>query len=140
MKKFNGQKLVESFLALDWEVFFKMNDTQEMWKIYIENLLLLLDDMCPFKNFVIDKPREEWVDAPLLEQIAEKDRLLARSYRTKNAEDKQIAKDARIQISIDVHTTREKFVNQITEECKNDPTRFWREIAKLLPSKKSMIS
>ena len=116
---------------------FKCNDVNYLWDFYVNTLRELLDNMCPFKEFNIKKPKQDCVSQALLEKIAEKDRLLSRSYKTKDIIDKQLAIDARKQLNENVHTTREQHVNRITEDYKNDPAQFWKEISKLLPAKKS---
>ena len=137
MKNFDVLKLEENLHATDWSEFYKENCVDIQWEIYYTKLLNVMDEMCPYRNFTVKRPREEWVTDDLLAEIADKDRLLARSRKTKNANDKQIAIDTRKRVSISIKSTREKHVNSLAEENKNNPQIFRRELSKLLPGNKA---
>ena len=89
-------------------------------------------DKFPFKEFNVKTPKEERVSQGLLEEIVGKDRLLSRPYKTKNPVDREKANDAWEKLNVTCHTAREKHVNKITQDFKNDPIHFWKEIFKLL--------
>ena len=135
LKNLSEDILNTKLLNVNWLPFYESTDVNYLWDFYYTRILEMIDIMCPMKEFTVGKPKKEWVTNDLLEEIAEKDRLLARARKTKKPFDKEVAKNARKVLNSTNRVTRNKHVNKITEDCKNDPQRFWRELAKILPGK-----
>ena len=110
MKSYTDEKLKTALYDANWGDYYNSDDPTFLWTT-IENLLVkILDEMCPVRTFRVREAKQEWDTEALLQQINDKDRLLARARKTKRQVDKDVAKAARKQLNKDVRTAKQNHI------------------------------
>ena len=54
-----------------------------------------IDEICPLRNFKINKLKEPWISNELIEKIKDKDRAMKKAKKSKKDEDWKLAKRLR---------------------------------------------
>ena len=107
-----------------------------------ENIISVLNPMCPLKTFKVSEAREPWITNEALEAIRDKDKLLETAKRTKSARDWELARRARNTVGRDIENLKVDFLKNQQAIHKNDPKKFWKYIqfSPVFPSKKQASS
>ena len=121
---------------IDWGPFFEIREPNELWNLLENNILRLADNTCPIKKFRVSAQREPWVTNEAIEAIKDKDSLLKRAKRTRKATDWEAARRARNRVGRDLENLRSDYLKRQQEINKNDPKKFWKNIAAIFPGKK----
>ena len=98
-----------------------------LWKIYENNILTVLDPMCPLRNFNITSKRDPWIFDDLINEIKQKDFLLKRAKRTKRDIDWTEARTARNQCLRHVRRAKSDFIRLELDQNKTDGRKFWKK-------------
>ena len=92
--------------------------------------------MCPIESFRVSEAKEPWITNEALEAIRDKDSLLRIARNTKAPEDWLEARRVRNATGRDIRNLRRDYLLDQQNVHKNDPKKFWKTIASVLPSKK----
>ena len=98
-------------------------------------ILSEIDKTCPVKQFKVPNIREPWVTNEAIEAIRDKDRAMKRAKVTGREEDWALARRERNRVGRDLELLRIDFMKTQQEAHANDPRKFWRSIAEILPRK-----
>ena len=116
------------------------NDSNEMWTILKENIIEILNKMCPINEFVRDKPVERWLNHDLLEKIERKDAAIKRAIRTKN----QISWDIANQLQRETRTlcnqARNDFIRETLIRVEKNSRLFWKKVTPKINKKKAHLN
>ena len=119
---------------LDWGPFYDSRERNKLWEFMEEKILQLVNRSCLIKKYKVRARREPWVTNEAIEAIKDKDRLLRKAKRSGKAEDWEIARRVRNLVGRDLENLRSDFLKRQQETYKNDPKKFWKNIAAIFPS------
>ena len=68
----DSERFIANFENCNWDEFENSNDAETLWKFYENNLLSVLDSMCPLKIFNIANDRDPWISDDLINEINKK--------------------------------------------------------------------
>ena len=133
---FSEPALKNSLKDINWENLYNMSKVNDAWKLIKENILLVIDQMCPTKAIRIKKFKDLWISQEILENIRDKDILLSRAKHSDNLEDWKLARDCRNEVKNIVKNAKSEFIKENLNEHQNDSKRFWKTMSNILPSNK----
>ena len=135
-KNYVREDFQETLSTADWEQFFESREPNLLWEIMEGEILRQANKTCPIKKLRVNARREPWVTNEAIEAIRDKDNLLKRAKRTDRVEDWEAARRVRNRVGRDLENLRADFLKRQQEDNKNDPKKFWKNIASIFPGKK----
>ena len=111
-------------LEIDWNQFYNVGNVNDSWSLLKNNILSVIDQICPVKTFKIKKLKDPWISQEILENIRDKDILLTRAKHTNNAEDWKRARDRRNEVRDIVKNAKSDFIKEDLNEHQNDSKKF----------------
>ena len=121
----------------DWERFFSLTDPCEAWDLILNNITLVLDQMCPIRSFHIKNYRPDWMTKELIEQIKDRDYFFKKAKLAGGEDAWNIAKYLRNVTNANIRQAKREFILEELKTYDNDPKKFWKVIKKIVPSGKS---
>ena len=132
-----NKDVVENMLRnVVWATYANL-DIDSCWNFLLENIMEILDNICPEKHFKFAKNRPSWLTNDLINLMKERDRLLKVYQKTKKDNDKIEMRKIRNLVNISIKNARAKFVKDQLETHKDDPKKFWKELNTLIPNNKA---
>ena len=134
---FDEENFGNAMLALDWEPFYECVNPNLAWKVLNQNILSVIDRMCPKQEFKIKKFKDPWISQEILEAIRDKDVLLSTAKHSNKQEDWVLARQHRNEVKNLVKNAKSDFIKENLNEHQNDSKKFWKSLNTILPSGKS---
>ena len=122
-----------------WEDFMN-NDVDTCWEIMFERILAAANNLCPIKDFKFSKDRPIWMSNDLISIMKERDIRLKDYLKAKTEDNKKNMRIARNRANISVKLARANYIKEQLHTFQNDPKKFWKKIAKIIPNSKSNSS
>ena len=138
-KNINKDTMENMLRNVDWITFANL-DVDSCWNYLLENIMDILENLCPEKNFKFAKSRPNWLTNDLINLMKERDRLLKIYQRTKQESDKKEMRKIRNLVNISIKNARADFVKDQLETHKDDPNKFWKELNTLIANNKTSSS
>ena len=66
---------------MDWNNLYKIENPNQLWEYFIEEIVSCLEVMCPLKKFNINEYKESWMNRDLMEMIIDKDLALKKAKK-----------------------------------------------------------
>ena len=136
-KNYNEDILIEQLSACNWDIFYQCTDPEIAWNIMENNILDIIDVMCPLQTFHVKHLKDPWISQEILEAIKDKDRLLCRAKRTNQLDDWTLARRRRNEVKAIVKNAKSDFIKENLVRYGNDSKKFWKSIRDVVPSSKS---
>ena len=108
------------------------DNISQKWKLYINNIEKVIDEMCPLKFFKTKAIRDPWVTDELIAMIKDKDGALKRAKRTNNPKCWRIARRLRNDCLKYTRNAKAEFVKSELNENAGDSKKFWKNINSFL--------
>ena len=134
-KNYNKPVFEERFRNLLWQNFDDSQDVEYCWDIFEKNIGLILDIMCPIREFKIRHKEEPWLTPELTAQIIEKNAALKKARRTDRILDWDISNGLKNKCCTDVKIAKQSFVVDEIDRNIKDAKNFWASMKELVPSK-----
>ena len=138
-KNINKDTMENMLRNVDWITFANL-DVDSCWNYLLENIMDILENLCPEKNFKFAKSRPNLLTNDLINLMKERDRLLKIYQRTKQESDKKEMRKIRNLVNISIKNARADFVKDQLETHKDDPKKFWKELNTLIANNKTSSS
>ena len=132
---FNEEIFCTRLLDHNWEQLYLLDDVDLAWDFYIEYIKVIIDDMCPLRNFKIKNMKDPWITNEILENIHDKDVLLKIAKRTNEQNDWVLARNARNTLNTDIKNLKADFIQENLETNQGDSKKFWKDVQTILPKK-----
>ena len=139
-KKYSKEGLGLRMNSIDWTSLFDECNPNVQWKMFVANLIPILDDICPIRNCKYTNSRPEWITAELMELANDRDSAMKLAKREPTPENIMRARTLRNEAKIAFRRIREDFIKSKLEEHQNDPKRFWNELANVILGNKDQNS
>ena len=105
-----------------------------------DRIMATADRFCPTKEFKFSNEKPVWLTNELIALLKERDRCLTQYQKTKNDLDNVNMRKARNLANISIKMARGDYIKDQLNTNKNDPKKFWRNIAEIIPNSKSNSS
>ena len=135
-RNFNEDTFIYRIEHLDWEAFNDANNVNTQWDILYRNVLTILDDIIPIKNFSFPNSKPEWMVGDLIEYMKDRDVALKKAIRKKSPSDKKLARKARNRVNVLIRNAKNIFVKEKLEQYEDNPKKFWEQIKSVMPDTK----
>lgn len=96
------------------------------------NILRVLDELCPMREQVNVKRKAEWISAELLELMKARDVMFKRARKTKNVDDWSEAKSYRNRVNDACSRAKNEFIKARLQEDEGNPQKFWEHLSPLM--------
>ena len=136
-RNYNHSDSSKRLTGLDWEGYFKLQDSELAWEFILNNITLALDSICPIRNFHIKNYRPDWMTKELIAQIQDRDYFYHKAKTTGDQDAWNIAKHLRNVTYLNIRQAKREFILHELNEHNNDAKKFWKVIHKVIPAKKS---
>ena len=123
----------------DWNDIVNMN-VDVGWEIMIDRIKNVIDLLCPVKTFKFSDNKPKWLTNDIILLMRERDRCLRKFTKSKLEQDKISMRKARNLSNLAVKKAKSEYIKEQLETYKNDPKKFWKHIASIIPNKKSIVS
>ena len=137
---YNEDLFISRLLDIDWNIFYTSIDAETAWKSMKDNILKVLDIMCPYKKYNVKQVKDPWISNEILECIHDKDRLLSRAKHINDPNDWKIARRRRNEVKNLTKRAKANFINDNLENYRNDSKKFWKSLSDILPTKSNKNS
>ena len=118
----------------EWDIFYnKDTEINKKWDILYENVLKTLDALIPVKKFKFRKSKPEWMAGDLVGYMKDRDAALKKAARTKDPNDKRLARRARNRVNLLIPNAKNDFVKEKLENYSDNPKKFWQQNESVMP-------
>ena len=105
-----------------------------------DRIMTVTECLCPIRDFKFSNEKPIWLTNELIAIMKERDRCLTQYLKTKSEADKINMRKARNLSNISVKMARADYIKDQLNTHKNDPKKFWKNIAEIIPNSKSTSS
>ena len=138
-KNVTEDQFIDFFNKYSWEEFAS-HDIDTCWDIMYNRITAAADFYCPIKDFKFSKDKPIWLTNDLIAIMKERDRCFIDYSLAKTEENKAKMRRARNLANVSVKLARADYIKEQLNTHKNDPKKFWKNIAEIIPNSKSNIS
>ena len=135
-KNYNMNTLREKLLQINWQSYFREEDLNKAWDMFMHSILPILDSICPIRKSRYTNSRPQWITNELMELANDRDRAMKLAKRDPSPVNIAKAKSLRNEAKIAFKTIREEYIKSKLEEFKGDPKKFWNELNNVIPGNK----
>ena len=129
------KEFVNNLKSQNWDKLYDTTDVNCQWELINQAIQNELDKQCPIKQFTFKKDKPLYMHKDILEQMRNRDYFYRKAKFTKSEDDWNIARFLRNQTNSNIRRAKAEAVKQELENCKNDSSKFWRNITNIFPSK-----
>ena len=131
------QEQLSNFLQeFNW-IDFAMNDIDTCGDIMFDRIMSAADHFCPIKEFKFSSEKPTWLTNESISIFKERDRCLIQYQKTRADIDKINMRKAINLANISIKMARADNIKEQLNINKNDPKKFWKDIAEIIPNSKS---
>lgn len=130
----------EILQKLDWSVINLLEDVNIAWSMLYKGILLVVNDLCPYKNLKVKANKPVWYNSNLCNSERERD-ILVRNYKRSGikSEDRyQQMMLKRKEFNKVLESTKHSFFKEQIELFRGDSKNFWKLLDNLLGCKSTI--
>ena len=124
-------------LQQDWTVFDHSTDVNIMWNEVETNIRNSLDSVCPIKELSVSASKPEWLDNEIIQVMRKRDIAYKKARRSNNDVDWRKATFLRNRVETMIKNHKKNKIHDSLNNNRNNPTKFWKEIRKIIPKDSS---
>ena len=129
----NFDKAIFQERLLGCDSFYILVAVNQAWEFVLNQLMPILDDMCPIRTFRIKNYRPAWITAELIEHIKDRDYFYKKTKQDGSEDSWNVAKHLRNVTNSNISKAKRDFVLDKLNNSGNDCKRFWRVIKSVVP-------
>ena len=118
----------------------KIQETNTAWNLFKEYLSTTIEKFAPLKERTVRGRDCPWLNQKLKKEIRERDFLLAKCKKSGSENNWSAYQRKRNAVTKMLRSNIVKYNQNLLNENADNPKRFWEQIKKCFPSKKSTIS
>ena len=135
-RQFDRVAFRKALLDLDWNVFYGLTDPEEAWSFILKGVSLVLDKMCPIREFKVKNFRPNWVTNELLEQIKDRDYFYRKAKLSGDRDDWNIARYLRNTTNSNIRKAKREYILDELEANSGNCKKFCKVIKEVVPTGK----
>lgn len=130
-KNLDDQELAERIQNIDWETYYGIEDVDECWTFIYDNLISILDDLCPEKTYNNISRRSEWVSSALFELMHKRNHQFKRAKLLKDPDLWDEARSTRNLVNDACKQAKNEYVIDKLSENEGNSRKFWSQLKPL---------
>ena len=137
---YHTEALKSELNKVPWENVVKIQETNIAWNLFKEYLSTIIEKFAPLKERTVRGRDCPWLNQKLKKEIRERDFLLAKCKKSGSENDWSAYRRNRNAVTKMLRSNIAKYSQNLLNENAENPKRFWKQIKKCFPSKKSTNS
>ena len=121
----------------NWEHLHDIVSPERKWAYFHQIVENILNQMCPIKEFRINKLKEPWITPQLLELIKDKYFKLKKAKKSKKDDDFRKARRLRNCCTLRLRQAKAEFIKEQMRANGKDQKKFWKSINDIIPNSKN---
>jgi exonuclease III len=140
-KNFNEESFVTDIRNSNkLKAILNINDVNTAWLQLKEEMIKISDKHAPIKKIRVKQRNNPWVTPEIVKQMYYRDSLHRKATNNKNVDLWNQYKSVRNQITREIKVNRKGYYDNIIDEHKTNPRKFWQKLTKIVPGKINMQS
>ena len=135
-RTFDKDSFAKQLRESNWDELYNSNTPDQAWSCILGKITMILDTMCPKRNFRIKNYRPDWMTNELIEQIKDRDYFYFKAKKTGDSDYWNIAKYMRNMTNSNIRQAKKEFILDELRAHQDDAKKFWKVIQKVVPSGK----
>ena len=133
-RNYSKNILADRMLEIDWNDLLLLDNPDTIWNNLYDRLLIIVNDICPFRKSKKNKSRPPWITQELMELANDRDYQMALAKRKPLDEVVLRAKSLRNEAKAAFKRAKEDYIKSRLEEHKDNHKKYWQEMANVIPS------
>ena len=133
-RNYSKNILADRMLEIVWNDLLLLDNPDTIWNNLYDRLLIIVNDICPFRKSKYNKSRPPWITQELMELANDRDYQMALAKRKPLDVVVLRAKSLRNEAKAAFKRAKEDYIKSRLEEHKDNPKKFWQEMANVIPS------
>ena len=133
-RNFDKEIFRAKLLKIDWTDFYSSTDPANAWNFLQNQIVAVLDEICPIRTFHIKNYRPDWMNGDLIEQIKDRDYFYKKAKKTGDDDMWNIAKYLRNLTNANIRHAKREFILHELKQNENNAKKFWKIIQSVVPS------
>ena len=134
-RNFDKDKFRDKLLKINWAEFYNFTDPTRAWNFLQNQIVAVLDELCPIRSFHIKNYRPDWMTGDLIEQIKDRDYFYKKAKKTGDVDMWNIAKYLRNLTNANIRHAKRDYILHELRQNENNAKKFWKIIQSVVPSK-----
>jgi hypothetical protein len=135
-KKFDEQNFINMVKnSQDMSSILTSTDINLSWKKWSGAFLEISNKCAPIKTMRRKSTQQRWISPDIVKEMNRRDHLHAKACRNKDSEIWNLYRKARNKVNKMIKNAKVNHYNNLIEQNKHNPKKFWAEMAKIVPNK-----
>ena len=132
-RRYDKTDFIMRLRQADWSHFTYEHEPDRLWQIMLGIIEKCLSFTAPIRRCYVSKNTPAWLTNIIIAQMRERDQLFRHAKNTKSLDDWRIANNQKNRVSSLLYYSKKDNISSLLERYKEEPTKFWDAIKKLLP-------
>ena len=133
-RNYSKDTLAARMGEIDWNDLLLLTNPDTIWETLYKRILTIVNDICPFRKSKYNKSRPPWITQELMELANDRDYCMALAKKKPLDTIILRAKSLRNEAKAAFKRVKEDYIKSRLEEFKDNPKKFWQEMANVIPS------
>ena len=132
LKNYSKESFIDKLSETDWSEVLFCNDVDRAWSMFCTVFMNTLDSVAPLREVRIKQRSEPWMTSEILDDIRERDSLLAKFNKNKHMSEyyKEYCK-LRNKVQREIRSAKQQYILHKIEANKNDSKKLWKNLKEL---------
>ena len=130
-KHFNEANFLDDLSLLNWDVVLNYDDPNDMWRVWVDMLMGVVNKHAPIRETRIGKKRSPWITPNILQKMRTRDYLKKKFETTKDILTWNLYKKARNELNNILKQSKRAYFRTNLDSAKNNPKKTWNLINQL---------
>ena len=136
-RQLNLDEMLNNLGKTNWDDLFTCSTPGDAWDILQTRVATELDKQCPVRTTKVKNYVPDWISPNLIDLVKDRDYFYNKAKKTQSEDDWNIAKHLRNVTNSGIRKAKADFVVNELQRNAKDGAKFWRELKKIYPSKKT---
>lgn len=133
--RYDPVKLQSDLKAVDWTPVLQCIEVNRALKYFTEILSCVFNKHAPYVNKRVKGKPAPWIDRDIHADMDKRDMVLRKARKSNNEKDWKLYRKLRNYCTNRLRTARKKHHQQLLEQNRINPRKFWQTIKNIFPSK-----
>ena len=120
----------------NWETFDRSDDPEIMWDIMEENIINVLDGMCPIRKLVVPESKPDGLNDDIIQLMRKRDTTYREARKKKDPVTWRKATFLRNRVEMAIKNSKRDKIQRELHLNRNNPKKFWENISSVISNDK----
>ena len=131
LKHFNEANFLHGLSQLNWDVIQNYDDPNDIWRVWVDMLMNVVNKHAPIRETRIGKKRSPWITPNILQRMRSRDYFKKKFETTKDISTWNLYKKARNEVNNNLKQSKRDYFSTNLDLAKNDQKKTWNLINQL---------